>query len=402
MTTIASPPPALLPAERSTYRDAATGAEVIKWTSAPATNQHFYFTSPSVTADDRWLVFISDRDGHPNIYSIRRENGVIRRLSDNSGGILKSYVYPQGGRRGLNKASPCLDAVRNRVYYIRDDTVYRVDLDAAEPLEHEICRLPVGWVGAFTHISPDGRKLCVPCTDPRAFIDPAADQWEQMRRVPPRLREKALVSQICLIDTEKRTLLRVVKVPFWVTHVQWDPAGSGRVIFNQEGFAEGTGHPPHNRIWCLETNGAFRPLSPEPEGEWRSHENWTPTGSGIIYHGGRAGRTFLAERTWEGELRYELAMEDIQMYHATSTIDGRHLLVDKPDGYIALIDPRASGVQPRVRNLCRHGTSIVNQDAHAHPITTPRGGSFIFTSDRSGNCQVYEAKLPSASGSGSD
>jgi Tol biopolymer transport system component len=389
MTTAPSP---ILPAERSTYRDAATGARVIKWTSAPATNQHFYFTSPSVTADDRWLVFISDRDGHPNIYSIDRGNGAIRRLSNNAAGTLKSYVYPRGGERGLNKASPCLDAARNLVYHIRDDAVFRVDLDAEEPVEEELCALPAGWCGAFTHISPDGRTLCVPCTDPRAFTDAAADQWEQMRHVPRRMREKGLTSRLCLIDTAERRLSRSVEVPFWVTHVQWDPAGTGRVVFNQEGFAEGTGHPPRNRIWCLETDGSFRPLSPESEGEWRSHENWTPTGSGIVYHGGRSGRNFLAERTWEGELRFELGMEDIRMYHATSTIDGQFLLVDKPDGYIALVNPRAEA--NRVRNLCRHGTSIVNQDAHAHPITTPGGHSFIFTSDRSGNCQVYEAKLP--------
>ena len=387
--TAAPAKPAL--AERSTYTDAATGAEIIKWTNALAKNQHFYFTSPSVTADDRWLVFISDRDGHPNIYAIDRRNGAIRQLSRNASGLLKSYVYPQGGERGLNKASPCLDAGGNRVYYIRDHRVFGVELDFAEAGEQEIAALPGGWCGAFTHVSPDGKTLCVPCTDPRAFTA-AADQWEQMRQVPRRMRELGLMSRLYLIDIAKRQIERTMEVPFWVTHVQWDPAGSGRIVFNQEGFAEGTGHPPHNRIWCLETDGTFRPLSLEPEGEWRSHENWSPTGSGIVYHGGRAGRTFLAERSWEGELRYERGMEDIQMYHATSTIDGKHLLVDKPDGYIALVNPRATA--DRVVNLCRHGSSMADQDAHVHPITTPRGDSLIFTSDRTGNCQVYETRLP--------
>src|SRR4029450_5762278 len=52
------------PNERATYRDPDTGATVIQWTNAPCTNQHLYFTSFSVTQDDRWLVILSRRDGH--------------------------------------------------------------------------------------------------------------------------------------------------------------------------------------------------------------------------------------------------------------------------------------------------------------------------------------------------
>jgi Tol biopolymer transport system component len=40
--------------------------------------------------------------------------------------------------------------------------------------------------------------------------------------------------------------------------------------------------------------------------------------------------------------------------------------------------------------LCRHDSSYDNQDAHAHPLTTATGRSVIFTSNRTGYCQVYE------------
>ena len=88
--------------ERATYRDPDTGATVIQWTNAPCTNHHLYFTSFSVTQDDRWLAILSDRDGHPNLYAIDRRDGAIRRLSNNQNGLLRSYVYPQGGLRGLS------------------------------------------------------------------------------------------------------------------------------------------------------------------------------------------------------------------------------------------------------------------------------------------------------------
>jgi Tol biopolymer transport system component len=382
-----------LPPEHSTYTDSSTATTVIQWTSACYTNQHLYFTSPSVTADDRWLTIISDRSGSPNLYAIDRRNGTIRRLSHNESGLLHSYVYPQGGAIGLSKASPCLDPIHNRIFYIRDDTVYAVEIDQPEATEQKVCALPAQWYGAFTHVSPDGKTLCVPCTDPRAFVDEVSTQWEQMRAVPVCMRKQGLVTRIYLIDTETGESRIAAEVPFWVTHVQFDPTGTGHIIFNQEGFIEETGNPLPDRIWCLELNGSFRPLAPQPKQEWRSHENWAPDGKSIIYHGGRRSQAFVAARTWQGELLRETSLEGIKFYHATGVLDGQRLLVDRPDGFISILDPDAAG-ENRIVNLCRHDTTIEDQDAHAHPIATLNGKHAIFTSNRTGYCQVYEVMLP--------
>ncbi len=379
------------PSERSSFVDSSTGAPIIQWTGAPCTNQHLYFTSFSVTADGRWLTIISDRTGHPNLHAIDRRDGGIRQLSVNTSGLLRSYVYPQGGLQGLSKASPCLDPLRSRIFYIRDDTVYAVDLN--EGGEREICKMPTGWYGAFTHVSPDGMTLCVPCTDPRAFVDEADTQWDQMRKVPGRMEREQLRTRIFLIDVQAGTKRLAAEVPFWVTHVQFDPGGTGRILFNREGFVEAGDHPPHNRIWCLETDGTYRPLSPEPQGEWRAHENWAPDGRRIIYHGGRDEKAFLATRTWEGELIRETSLDGIGFWHATGALDGRRLFVDRPDGFISVVDPAAA--ENRVVNICRHDSSVEDQDAHPHPITTPNGKGIIFTSIRSGHCQVYEVASPS-------
>lgn len=63
---------------------------------------------------------------------------------------------------------------------------------------------------------------------------------------------------------------------------------------------------------------------------------------------------------------------------------------------ISLIDPQPGGAPPRVIDLCRHDTTIEDQDTHAHPITALHGRSLVFSSDRSGDCQVYEVALPGA------
>ena len=371
------------------YRDPTTGAKVLQWTDGEANSQHLYFTSPSVTQDDRWLVFLSDRSGHPNLHVIDRRDGASRQLSANTSGLLRSYVYPQGTLRGLSKASPCLDPVRNRVFYLRDDAMYFVELDAADG-ERRLCDLPAGWVTAFTHISPDGATLCVPCTDPRAFVDEVPTQWDQMRKVPDRMAQEGLLTRLLVIEVATGQTRVAAEVPFWVTHVQFDPAGTGRILFNREGFQDNGDRPAHQRIWCLEPEGAFRPLAPEPPGEWRSHENWALDGQSIVYHGGREGRAFLAARTWEGELLSEVSLEGIEFWHATAALDGRSLFVDRPDGLISMVDP----ANRRVVDICRHDSIVESQDAHPHPITTFTGRSILFTSIRTGRCQVYEAFLP--------
>jgi oligogalacturonide lyase len=382
------------PSERSTYLDPSTGASVTQWTRGSCKNQHLYFTSPSVTSDDRWLTFLSDRTGGPNLFAIDRRSGAIRRLSDNDNGLLRSYVYPLGGLRGLSKASPCLDADRNRLYYVQDDAVCVADLNDPESPPRTICDLPAKWYGGFTHISPDGKTFCIPCTDPRAFADEADSQWKQMQLVPARMKAEHLVTRIYLVDVQTGAARIHAQVPFWVTHVQFDPLGTGRIVFNQEGILPKSGDPVDDRIWCLETDGTYRPLAPQAPGEWRSHENWAPDGKSIVYHGGNGNHAFVAARTWEGSLVHETSLDGMEFWHATGAPDGKRMFVDRRDGIISLVDPWATG--NRLVDLCRHDTTYDDQDAHAHPLATPTGRSVTFTSNRIGTCQIYEVPVPTA------
>ena len=129
--------------------------------------QLLYFTCSSLSSDDRRLYVISDRDGHPNVYVRDLQTGLETRLTDNRNGTMKSYVYfdCQPGK-GLGKASVCLDSVRNIIYYIQDNQICKVGLDG---IIHVLSRVPDGRTTAFTHVSSDGRLLCVPMTDGRAL-----------------------------------------------------------------------------------------------------------------------------------------------------------------------------------------------------------------------------------------
>lgn len=385
---------ATFPSEKIQETDLVTGRAVTRWTNSAAKDQHLYFTSPSVTRDDRWLVFQSERDGHPNLYAIERPEGTIHRLTDNDSGLLHSYVYPQGGPTGISKASPCLDEVRNVVYYIAADGVYRVALDDPQP--NRVCELPGGWWTAFNHVSPDGKTVCVPCSDPALFQDPAQGQWDQMQQVIRRIKNGEGGTRIYRIDVESGQAEIWAEVPLWVTHVQFDPLGSGRVIFNAEGPWQDVGQ----RIWCLEPDGSYRPLYPQATNERSGHENWSPAGEFIIYHGrfvneAEEGKDFVAARTWDGEIVYEYPLPKMSgSQHVTTRQDGRSFVTDGLGDYVSLLIPQ--GDELGIEHVCLHATEPTgrDQDAHAHPLESPHGRSIVFTSDRTGTPNVYEVTYP--------
>ena len=418
----------IAPPENKTIIDQKTARKVIQWTNSPAKDQHLYFTTYSITKDDRWLVFISERDGNPNLYAIARPSGEIHKLTNNEKGLIRSYVYAQGGVEGFSKTSPCLDPIHNRAYWSEDNRLCCFELDTGN--QQVLCDLPEKWLTAYNHISPDGKFLCVPVTEPDAFPDGMADQWKQLRTVPKRMVEKGLVTRLYRIDANTGHAEIWAEVPFWVTHVQFDPLGSGRLIFNREGHGEYT----TPRIWCLEPNGNYRPLFEQPKNTQCTHENWSPNGEFIVYHGWNSKGPFLAARTWDGQLVHQIPMPNFSLGHVTSTLDSRSFIIDGMDGFVTLAEPiiregkntinsfldrlswllrrqKVNALWPgmisrvekqvtdlyarrilQMTHLCKHDTdpSLKDQDAHVHAAIAPHGRSIVFTSDREGTCNVYE------------
>jgi hypothetical protein len=98
------------PAEWLRFADNLTGREIVQFTNSRATNQHPYFTGPAVTEDGQRLLFISDRTGNPNLFSLNLHTGGIQQLTDNRFGTLRQYVFPWGNLTGLGKSSVSLNA----------------------------------------------------------------------------------------------------------------------------------------------------------------------------------------------------------------------------------------------------------------------------------------------------
>lgn len=395
--------------------------------AAGANEQLLYFTSSSLTADDRWLVFISDRDGVPNLFARDLVTGQEVRLSHNSEGALKSYVYFDGiPDRGLGKASVSLDSERGMVYYLQGRRICRASLDGKVTV---LAEYPEGQVTAFTHVSADGRFLCVPTTDSAALcgdedalvafassgaaarsnVNPAANVRLSGRPkydVDKRIRELGLSSWLRVYDTRDGRLVHCEPVPgAWVTHVQFSPQNSDWILYNNEWCSDSG----IRRMWLWDGQ-KHRPLRDEADGrsrrDWTCHEMWERDGSAIIYHGKYAnGLAYIGRVAPNGSNHVEIALPQGWDRYGHFTVGNPGQLVS--DGYYCAGPDDTADICPWIcqlqvdwtkataewHPLCRHDSSWDSQDSHPHPIYNHAVSAVFFTSDRSGKRAVYRCPV---------
>lgn len=366
-------------------------------TDFPGNNQLLYFTSPSLARGGKQVCYIGDRTGHPNLYTLNLETGEERQLTFQSEGMLRSYVYFDGQPfRGFGKASVSLDVAGGLLYYLQGQEVRRVSLEGEG---ETICRLPGGVVTGFTHLSADGRLLCVPTIDQAAFDVPQPFQENIDRRV----REENLCSTLRVFDTATGEEVLAEPVPGgWVTHVQFSPTGNSKILYNHEWAL----HSGIRRLWLFDGKQHIR-LRPEGEGrsrdDWACHEMWEKDGRHVIYHGGYRdnGPSFVGRVDTEtGEIR-EIAIDpEFRAYgHFTTgesgmlVSDGYYRQPDDEEGWagrwISLQRLNWEACTMEWIPLCRHGSSWDCQCSHPHPVFGPGDREVWFTSDRSGRRQVW-------------
>lgn len=398
--------------------------------------QLLYFTCSSLSQDDRRLYLISDRDGSPNVYVRDLDGGQEKRLTDNTNGILKSYVYFDGNPgKGLGKASVCLDFYRDIIFFIQDDNICKVGLDGKVTILNQV---PNGRMTAFTHVSSDGRLLCVPMTDGRALdYDPDTEGAGLDKRpiynIDGRVQEEKLNSYLCVYDTETGELLYEKTVPLcWITHVQFNPADPNIIMFNHEWPCFDCGI---RRIWLYDrssdsvqrvrnegydtlgnSNGYARSAA-----DWVCHEMWSDDGKTIIFHGGYAdGPAMVGKYDLDSKRYWEIALPDEYKAYGHFTMDHQQVLCcdgyfkfpddikivrenstdngpdpHKKDGeYISRVIPNWEDGTLQWVPLCKHCSDWLGQDAHPHPIYNHAGNAIYFNSRSGKYVKVYKANVP--------
>lgn len=369
-------------------------------TPADVHHQLLYFTSTSLLSDHE-LVTIGTVNGQPNLHYLNLKTGTQCALTQHSEGVLRSYVYFDGQPfKGFGKASVALDTARRRVFYIHGREIRVVSMDGSQRV---LAVLPDDQVTAFTHVSADGSRLCVPTTDARAFEGGKMTGPGLDFDIDARVQAENLYSTLHVFDTETGAVLqreRVAKA--WITHVQFSPVNNDLILYNHE-WPSDCGI---RRVWLFDGKRHIR-LRTEEGGrsrhDWACHEMWTRDGAYVLYHGAFADKVnFLGRVRPDGSERIEIPLPTTWTQYGHFTAGNGDVLVS--DGYycepgddmrlshglwVAALDINWPERQIAWRALCRNSSSWATQDEHPHPVYDHAGRFVYFTSDRHGKRGVY-------------
>jgi oligogalacturonide lyase len=275
------------PSERKVVKDPVTGTMLTFLTSEPVGDSKIYQTHNQWTSDGKWLIFRSGR-----------VRGEAMAVNEETGDQVQ---VTEGGYAGM------LSVARNsmKLYFLRDPN--RAAMRAARPAPGtaptqrpqpsttlQIIEVDLAKVFADSKagkmLAADQYQKVMGTTPPemQAGGDMALDadeKWvyfrvgpqEAARHLPPDTKiEKnfgprnmgAGPTGIAAMELETGKFKHVVSVPFQIGHIQTNGWMPGELVFCWE-----TGGKSPQRTWTVRSDGSgLRPLYPESEYEWVTHE----------------------------------------------------------------------------------------------------------------------------------
>lgn len=270
------------PSEKKMVKDPITGTMLTFLTSTPAGDSKIYQTHNQWTSDGQWLIFRSGR-----------AKGEAMAVNEKTGEIVQ---VTEGGYEGM------LNVARNsmKLFFMRNpkrDTAQRRGFDSTrrrQPAAMQIVEVDLAKVFADSKIgkmkSADAYQRVCGTTPPEieAGGDMALDgdeQWAYFRvgraeaakhiaagtkienNYGPR-NMGAGPAGIAAMNVKTGEIKYVVSVPFQIGHIQTNPWVPGEIVFCWE-----TGGKSPQRTWTVMKDGSgLRPMYPESEYEWVTHE----------------------------------------------------------------------------------------------------------------------------------
>ncbi len=314
--------------ERKSYRDPVTHVRVWEMTEGHADNLYFHVSN--FTADNRFLIFASDRTGTGQLYRAETQTGRIVQLTDG----------PAVGARGA-----CPDPTNaSLIYFLRGPEVFALDI--LKLTTRRIGEIPLPHVGGFQQptVSADRKSLAL--TKQRD-----AANWE-----------------IGLMNIETGEYRTVITQGFRIGHVQHSPTDP--IIFY---VWETSGYAPQ-RSWIVNTDGTgnrpfYARTEPKtwftPAKEWVTHEAWVKDTGEMTMVNDKLGIMLVKK---DGTARM---VGEGNYWHAAARPDGKQIVVDDAEGRLWLMDA-ATGKTRLLATGIREGVHAV----HAH-ASFDRSGRYV-------------------------
>ncbi|MCC4923810.1 hypothetical protein [Flavobacterium chungbukense] len=254
------------PSEKKIIKDPVTGVDLIFLTTKSAGDSKTYPTHPQWTADGEWLIFRTKR-ANGDAVAVHEKSGVMVQVTEGgySGTLcmaqksMKLYFMRKGNENTMKIMEVNLEAV------FTDSQFGKMKPIAAY---ERVCGITPSEMGASGDMALDanedrvyfriGREEAAKHLDPNVKIE---------KSYGPR-NMGAGPGGIGSMNIKTGELKHVVSVPFQVGHIQsniWNP---GELVFCWE-----TGGKSPQRTWTVMADGTgLRPLYPESDYEWVTHE----------------------------------------------------------------------------------------------------------------------------------
>ena len=369
------------PPESRTFYDRCTGTCIRQVTTASAQHHHPFFIIPAYDDAMQRLIFVSSRTGSPQIFAEERATGELRQLTDRPDLAESEWsVHPSHNGKA--------------VFFTAGTSGWRLDLETLEERElvnfDAACKSKFAVKGTATAMKDEGMVAAAMGTTALSHDD----KWWAIRF---KVGEE---SALAIVDTdtgEHDIILRRDSI----AHLQFCPDDANLLYY---------AGPLTDRVWVIHRDGSGnRRLYARnvEKNEWITHETWIPGTRELAFVDWPRGVRCINVDTGE-----ERQVTTFNAWHAISNPAGTCMVADTnfPDIGIQIFDPRDGRGEPQT--LCYPNASSIGehwngpfpyangpiqvyapQHTHPHPSFSPNGQHVVFTSDRSGYAQIYEATL---------
>jgi len=259
------------PSERKVVKDAVTGTMLTFLTSTATGDAKIYQTHNQWTSDGQWLVYRSGRV-QGEAMAVHEQTGQIVQVTEGSyTGMLniarrsmKLYFMRNTGN----------DTAQHRSLQIIEVDLARLFADSKAgtvkqaSVYQRVCGTTPPEIGAGGDMALDGAEDWVYF---RISREEAAKHLSAKTKIAVNFGPRNMgagPSGIAAMNVQTGEIRHIISVRFQVGHIQTNPWVPGEIIFCWE-----TGGKSPQRTWTVMADGTgLRPLYPESEYEWVTHE----------------------------------------------------------------------------------------------------------------------------------
>ena len=393
--------------EADSWSDPLTGRRMRRLSSRGLINQTpTYHTNSGFSADGRFLVFASVREGATWVIRAEVETNDLTAVWRAPGIGDRSYIHrgmglsgPEIDGRGVAGNRLCMAPKSGLAVFTCEQSLLAVDIHTYD-VRVLVENIGIDWILGAPCVSPDERHVAIALSSAHPELKMGQPATRPYTSFPDHTLRLIRVPLSGKGEPEVLYEHRAAQS----AHCAYCPTDDNLLYFDLDlapGYWNG-GDGKTPRIWLLDID-AFeaRPLKRDYPGPFQVHQAWLWDGSAIAYHGfpqkdsARSSGVYVGVTHKDGHTIWERSFPEATFYGHLTPDPKRPALILDGDFSENLLQwlyyDEDDSRRPRLEPICVHGTewdSIPGQYSHPHPLTDPTGRWVSFNRARGGRSDV--------------